>query len=64
MPIAVLEEHEALRLTAQRWLQTHCPPSVPRTAAESTTAELPGWMSVMRAACTAIETASISAAFS
>jgi alkylation response protein AidB-like acyl-CoA dehydrogenase len=42
MPIAVTEEHEALRLTAQRWLQTHCPPSVPRTAAESPTAELPG----------------------
>ena len=42
MPIALTEEHEALRLTAQRWLQTHCPPSVPRTAAESTTAELPG----------------------
>ena len=42
MPIALTEEHEALRLTAQRWLQTHCPPSVPRTAAESATAELPG----------------------
>ena len=42
MPIAVTEEHEALRLTAQRWLQTHCPPSVPRTAAEAATAELPG----------------------
>jgi alkylation response protein AidB-like acyl-CoA dehydrogenase len=42
VPIAVTEEHEALRLTAQRWLQTHCPPSVPRTAAEAATAELPG----------------------
>ena len=42
MPIALTEEHEALRLTAQRWLQTHCPPSVPRAAAESATAELPG----------------------
>jgi alkylation response protein AidB-like acyl-CoA dehydrogenase len=42
VPIALTEEHEALRLTAQRWLQTHCPPSVPRTAAESATAELPG----------------------
>jgi alkylation response protein AidB-like acyl-CoA dehydrogenase len=41
VPIAVTEEHEALRLTAQRWLQTHCPPSVPRTAAEAATAELP-----------------------
>jgi hypothetical protein len=43
VPIALTEEHEALRLTsAQRWLQTHCPPSVPRSAAESATAELPG----------------------
>jgi alkylation response protein AidB-like acyl-CoA dehydrogenase len=41
VPIAVSEEHEALRTTALRWLQTHCPPSVPRTAAESTAGELP-----------------------
>jgi alkylation response protein AidB-like acyl-CoA dehydrogenase len=41
MPIAVSEEHEALRLSAQRWLQNHCPPSEPRAAAESTTDELP-----------------------
>ncbi len=34
MPIAVTEDHEALRLTAQRWAQTHCPPSVPRAVAE------------------------------
>ncbi len=36
MPIAVTEEHEALRRTAERWLQTHCPPSVPRAEAEPT----------------------------
>jgi alkylation response protein AidB-like acyl-CoA dehydrogenase len=41
MPLAVSEEHEALRLSAQRWLQNHCPPSEPRAAAESTTDELP-----------------------
>jgi len=41
MPITVSEDHEALRLTALRWLQTHCPPSEPRAAAESTVAELP-----------------------
>ncbi len=41
MPIALTEEHEALRLTAQRWLQTHCPPSVPRAAAEAPSPELP-----------------------
>ncbi len=32
MPIAVTEDHEALRLTAQRWAQTHCPPTVPAVA--------------------------------
>jgi alkylation response protein AidB-like acyl-CoA dehydrogenase len=37
----VSEEHEALRLSVQRWLQTHCPPSEPRAAAESTSDELP-----------------------
>jgi alkylation response protein AidB-like acyl-CoA dehydrogenase len=41
VPIAVTEEHEALRLTALRWLQTHCPPSVPRAEAEAPAAGLP-----------------------
>jgi alkylation response protein AidB-like acyl-CoA dehydrogenase len=41
VPIAVTEEHEALRLTALRWLSTHCPASEPRAAAESVTSELP-----------------------
>jgi alkylation response protein AidB-like acyl-CoA dehydrogenase len=35
MPIAVTEEHESLRLTAQRWLETHCPPTEPRALAEA-----------------------------
>ena len=35
MPIAVAEEHEALRQTAERWLAAHCPPHVPRAVAES-----------------------------
>ena len=35
MPIAVTEEHESLRRTAQRWLETHCPPSEPRALAEA-----------------------------
>jgi alkylation response protein AidB-like acyl-CoA dehydrogenase len=35
MPIAVTEEHEELRRAAQRWLETHCPPTVPRAAAEA-----------------------------
>jgi alkylation response protein AidB-like acyl-CoA dehydrogenase len=41
MPIAVSEEHEALRLSALRWLANHCPPGEPRAAAESPTDELP-----------------------
>ncbi len=30
MPIALTDEHEAQRLSARRWLDTHCPPAVPR----------------------------------
>ena len=30
MPIGISEEHEALRQAARRFLETHCPPSVPR----------------------------------
>ncbi len=43
MPIAVTEEHESLRRTAERWLQTHCPPAEPRAVAEAPdpTADLP-----------------------
>jgi len=35
VPIAVTEEHESLRRTAERWLAAHCPPSVPRAVAEA-----------------------------
>jgi alkylation response protein AidB-like acyl-CoA dehydrogenase len=35
VPIAVTEEHESLRRTAERWLQTHCPPTEPRAVAEA-----------------------------
>src|SRR6516225_5163393 len=38
MPIAVTEEHEDLRRAAQRWLETHCPPAVPRAVAEAPSA--------------------------
>jgi 3-oxochol-4-en-24-oyl-CoA dehydrogenase len=41
MPIAVSEEHDALRQSALRWLANHCPPGEPRAAAESPTDELP-----------------------
>jgi alkylation response protein AidB-like acyl-CoA dehydrogenase len=35
MPIAVTEEHESLRQTAQRWLETHAPPTEPRALADA-----------------------------
>ncbi len=35
MPIAVTEEHESLRRTAERWLAAHCPPTEPRGVAEA-----------------------------
>jgi alkylation response protein AidB-like acyl-CoA dehydrogenase len=38
MPIAVTEEHESLRRTAQRWLEAHCPPTEPRALAEAVAA--------------------------
>jgi alkylation response protein AidB-like acyl-CoA dehydrogenase len=41
VPIAVSEDHEALRLTARRWLQAHCPATEPRAAAESIDGGLP-----------------------
>ena len=35
MPIAVTEDHESLRRTAERWLRAHCPPGEPRAVAEA-----------------------------
>jgi alkylation response protein AidB-like acyl-CoA dehydrogenase len=35
MPIALTDEHEAQRLSARRWLDTHCPPSVPRAVLDA-----------------------------
>ena len=35
MPIGISEEHEALRVAARRFLETHCPPSVPRAFLEA-----------------------------
>ncbi len=49
MPIAVSEEHEALRLTARRWLETHCPPAEPRRVAESGEVDLPALWEKMAA---------------
>jgi alkylation response protein AidB-like acyl-CoA dehydrogenase len=41
MPIAVSEDHEALRQTARRWLETHCPRTEPRRVAEGGVVDLP-----------------------
>lgn len=55
MPIGVSEEHEALRESLRRWLEHHCPPSVPRAAFEESAWDLPavwkemadqGWLGV------------------
>jgi alkylation response protein AidB-like acyl-CoA dehydrogenase len=44
MPIALTDEHEAQRLSARRWLETHCPSSVPRTLLDAEDEELlPVW---------------------
>src|SRR5205823_3988896 len=32
MPIGITEEHEALRQSARRWLESRCPPAVPLDA--------------------------------
>jgi alkylation response protein AidB-like acyl-CoA dehydrogenase len=44
MPIALTDEHEALRQSVRRWLATHCPPSVPRALLDAEAEELqPVW---------------------
>ena len=41
MPIGVSGEQEELRRAVRRWLDAHCPPSVPRAALEWSPGELP-----------------------
>jgi alkylation response protein AidB-like acyl-CoA dehydrogenase len=41
MPLAVSEEHEQLRRSARRWLDTYCPASVARATLDTAGAELP-----------------------
>jgi alkylation response protein AidB-like acyl-CoA dehydrogenase len=41
VPIAVSEDHEALRQSARRWFETHCPAAEPRAVAEGSGVELP-----------------------
>jgi alkylation response protein AidB-like acyl-CoA dehydrogenase len=44
VPIAITDEHEALRQSVRRWLTAHCPPSVPRALLDADTEELqPVW---------------------
>ncbi len=44
MPIALTDEHEAQRLSAKRWLDAHCPPSVPRAVLDADEETLqPAW---------------------
>ena len=41
MPIGISDDHEALRATARRFLESRCPPHVPRAYLEAETEELP-----------------------
>src|SRR4051794_1860281 len=41
MPIGISEDHEALRATARRFLESRCPPSVPRAYLETPDEDLP-----------------------
>src|ERR1700674_306147 len=44
MPIALTDEHEAQRLSARRWLDAHCPSSVPRALLDAAVERLqPVW---------------------
>ena len=44
MPIALSDEHQAQRRSARRWLDTHCPPAVPRALLDAEEEELqPVW---------------------
>src|SRR5205807_3509662 len=47
MPIGISDEHEALRATVRRWLDSHCDPSVPRGRLEADTDHDPAfWRAV------------------
>ena len=41
MPIGIGEDHEELRKTVRRWLETRCPPSVPRALLDAETEPMP-----------------------
>lgn len=41
MAIGISEEHEELRLSARRWLESRCPPSLPRSLLDAPSSGLP-----------------------
>jgi alkylation response protein AidB-like acyl-CoA dehydrogenase len=55
MPIGIGEDHEELRRTVRRWVETRCPPEVPRALLDAATEGLPpfwdelaaqGWLGI------------------
>ncbi|HXQ75707.1 MAG TPA: acyl-CoA dehydrogenase [Acidimicrobiales bacterium] len=55
MPIGIGEDHEELRRTARRWIESRCPPGVPRALLDAETEGLPpfwdeladqGWLGI------------------
>jgi alkylation response protein AidB-like acyl-CoA dehydrogenase len=55
MPIGIGEDHEELRRTVRRWLETRCPPSVPRALLDAELETMPpfwdelasqGWLGI------------------
>jgi alkylation response protein AidB-like acyl-CoA dehydrogenase len=55
MPIGIGEDHEELRRTVRRWVETKCPPEVPRALLDAATEGLPpfwdelagqGWLGI------------------
>jgi alkylation response protein AidB-like acyl-CoA dehydrogenase len=49
MPIGISEEHEALRATVRRFLESRCPPDVPRSYLEAEQENLPPFWSELAA---------------
>src|SRR5580692_200038 len=41
MPIAIAEDHEMLRQSARRWIETYCPREVPRAVLEADVETMP-----------------------
>src|SRR5687767_2891503 len=48
MGIGITDEHEALRRSVRRWVETYCPPDALRTALEAPDAVLPAFWPSLR----------------